>query len=127
MVTTDVAQLSGECNAWRDTLRSRRNEFTHLKARLQEVAGRQTHRDVLLEVEHLYNQFHIQLINIHDLKQQIKAHDRRINMEKTSPEGQVSDETLAEHENLYDSFQHLENTLQEVSDEFDQFVAAIRV
>jgi hypothetical protein len=126
MVTTDVAQLAGECNAWRDTLRSRRNEFTHLKVRLQEVAGRQTHRDVLLEVEHLYNQFHIQLINIHDLKQQIKAHQRKVNMEKTSPEGQVTDETLAEHENLYDSFQHLEHTLQDLSEEFDQFVVAIR-
>jgi hypothetical protein len=126
MVTTDVAQLAGECNAWRDTLRSRRNEFTHLKARLQEVAGRQTHRDVLLEVEHLYNQFHIQLINIHDLKQSIKFHERKVRTETTSPEGQVSDETLAEHENLFDSFQHLEQTLQEVSEEFEHFVAAVR-
>lgn len=126
MVTTDVAQLAGECNAWRDTLRSRRNEFTHLKARLQEVAGRQTHRDVLLEVEHLYNQFHIQLINIHDVKQSIKLHERKVRMETTSPEGQVSDETLAEHENLFDAFQHLEQTLQEVSDEFENFVAAVR-
>jgi len=126
MVTTDVAQLAGECNAWRDTLRSRRNEFTHLKIRLQEVAGRQTHRDVLLEVEHLYNQFHIQLINIHDLKQSIKIHERKVSMETTSPEGQVSDETLAEHENLFDSFQHLEHTLRGISDEFDQFVSAVR-
>lgn len=126
MVTTDVAQLAGECNAWRDTLRSRRNEFTHLKVRLQEVAARQTHRDVLLEVEHLYNQFHIQLINIHDVKQSIKFHERKVQMETTSAEGQVSDETLAEHENLFDSFQHLEHTLQEVSEEFDHFVVAVR-
>jgi seryl-tRNA synthetase len=126
MVTTDVAQLAGECNAWRDTLRSRRNEFTHLKARLQEVARTQTHRDVLLEVEHLYNQFHIQLINIHDLKQQIKAHERKIGMENNSPEKQVTDETLAEHENLFDAYQHLDHTLQEVSNEFNQFLVAIR-
>ena len=126
MVTTDVAQLVGECNAWRDTLRSRRNEFTHLKTRLQDVVGKQTHKDVLLEVEHLYNQFHIQLINIHDLKQSIKAHERKVRMESTSPEGQVRDETLAEHENLFDSFQHLEHHLQEVSDEFDHFEAAVR-
>ena len=126
MVTTDVAQLAGECNAWRDTLRSRRNEFTHLKVRLQEVASRQTHRDVLLEVEHLYNQFHIQLINIHDLKQSIKAHERKVRMETASPETQISDETLAQHENLFDSFQHLEHTLQEVSDEFNHFETAVR-
>lgn len=126
MVTTDVAQLSGECNAWRDTLRSRRNEFMQLKGRLQDVAGNQTHKDVLLEIEHLHNQFHIQLINIHDLKQSIKAHERKISMEKASPEGQVSDETLAEHENLYDDYQSLEHTLQELQEEFEHFAGVVR-
>ena len=103
-----------------------RVEMSSPKNRLQDVAGKQTHKDVFLEVEHLYNQFHIQLINIHDLKQSIKAHERKVRMESTSPEGQVRDETLAEHENLFDSFQHLEHHLQEVSDEFDHFEAAVR-
>ena len=78
MVTTEVAQLSKECNAWRETLRSFKDEFGRFKNRLQDLAGRQTQRDVLLEVEHLDNQFHIQLINIHDLKQSIKIHQRQI-------------------------------------------------
>src|SRR5688500_8067989 len=126
MVTTEIAQLSSECNAWRDTLRSFRDEFSHLKNRLQEVAARQTHKEVLLEIEHLDNQFHIQLINIHDLKHSIKTHERRVNFERSVNNGQVSDETLAEHENLYDDYQALEQTLQELRDEFEGFVSHVR-
>lgn len=126
MVTTEIGQLSSECNAWRNTLRSYRDEFGHYKNRLQAVAGRQTNRETLLEIEHLDNQFHIQLINIHDLKQSIKAHERKVGMEETADKNQVLDETLAEHENLFDAFQSLDNTLLELRDEFEQFITHTR-
>ncbi len=125
MVTTEVAQLSKECNAWRETLRSFKDEFGRFKNRLQDLAGRQTHRDVLLEVEHLDNQFHIQLINIHDLKQSIKIHQRQIDAGMAA-NGTVPDEVLAHHENLFDDYQQLENTLQELRQEFDHFSTVIR-
>ena len=125
MVITEVAQLSRECNAWRETLRSYRDEFGQLKNRLQEVAGRQTKREVLLEVEHLDNQFHIQLINIHDLKQAIKIHDRKLSAEMAYT-GQLADDTAAFHENLYDDYQRLEHTLQEVRQEFSDFISRTR-
>ena len=121
MVTTDVAQLSQECNAWRETLRSYRDDFGQLKNRLQDLAGRQTHREVLLEIEHLDNQFHIQLINIHDLKKAIKHHQNRIHAEMAAGNGQISDETARDHENLYDDFLRLENTLQQIKEEFKEF------
>jgi hypothetical protein len=126
MVTTEVAQLSKECNAWRETLRSFKDEFGKFKNRLQDLAGRQTQRDVLLEVEHLDNQFHIQLINIHDLKQSIKIHQRQIDAGMAANNGTVSDEILAQHENLFDDYQQLENTLQELRQEFSHFSTVIR-
>jgi predicted Zn-dependent protease with MMP-like domain len=122
MVTTEIAQLNRECNAWRETLRSYREEFGQLKNRLQEVAGRQVQRDVLLEVEHLDNQFHIQLINIHDLKHAIKTHSRQIESETAGNNGNLPDELLGYHENLFDEYQSLEHTLQELREEFGQFV-----
>ena len=126
MVTTEVAQLSKECNAWRETLRSYRDEFGHLKNRLQDLAGHQTNRDILLEIEHLDNQFHIQLINIHDLKQAIKHHHRKINIEMAETNGQLTDDTTTDHERLFNDYQQLENTLQEVKQEFSHFEGHIR-
>jgi hypothetical protein len=126
MVTTDVAQLSRECNAWRETLRSYRDQFGSLKTRLQEVAGRQIQREDLLEVEHLDNQLHIQLINIHDLKQAIKIHSRKVDSEMAGPNGQFTDETITNHEGLYDEYQSLENTLHDLRHEFENFIHRAR-
>src|SRR4051794_24593832 len=126
MVTTEIAQLSRECNAWRETLRSFRDEFGHLKNRLQDLAGHQTNRDVLLEIEHLDNQFHIQLINIHDLKQAIKLHHRKLNNEMAESNGQLTDGTTNDHERLFNDYQQLESTLTEVKQEFSHFANHIQ-
>ncbi|MBS1655136.1 MAG: hypothetical protein JSU05_09845, partial [Bacteroidetes bacterium] len=64
----------------------------------------------------------IQLINIHDLKQSIKNHDRKVNAEVAASQGQVTDETLADHENLHDEYVQLEHTLQDLRSEFDGFL-----
>jgi len=121
MVTTEVAQLSKECNAWRDALRSYRDQFGQLKQTLLKIAGRQTLKEDLLQMEHLDNQLHIQLINIHDLKQNIKAHDKKLHVEMYNADGKISDESLADHENLYDDYQSLEHKLQDLKQEFEYF------
>ena len=122
MVQTDISQLSGECSTWRANLRSYREEFTQDKVRLQQAAGHTLPKDRLQDVEHLQNQFHIQLINIHDLKQAIKVHDRKVNFEMEANKGQLQEGTVAEHENLFEQYQSLENTLHELRSEFRGFL-----
>ncbi len=121
MVTVDISQISGECNTWRDSLRSSRDELNQFKQRLEQIAGKSLSKEQLQDVEHYHNQFHIQLINIHDLKQSIKSHDRKISFETAANSGQLSEETVAEHENLFDQFQTLTGTLQELKDQFNGF------
>lgn len=121
MVTTEVAQLSQECNAWRETLRSLRDEFHQMKQQLQEKAKGHTHKEDLLQVEHLDNQLHIQLINIHDLKQAIKQHDKKVLLEVAQNESGISESTLLDHERLFDSYTSLDNTLQDIRHEYDLF------
>jgi hypothetical protein len=122
MVQADISQLSAECNSWRETLRNYRDQFTASKNRLQEVASHSLSKEELTDVEHYQNQFHIQLINIHDLKQSIKNHDRKVSTEVAVRQGQVTDETLADHENLHDEYVQLEHTLQDLRTEFDGFL-----
>jgi hypothetical protein len=125
MVTaTEVGQLSGECSLWRDTLRSFRTRFSKHQSLLLQIVASQTQRDVLLEIEHLHNQFHIQLINIHDLRHSIKRHMSKISHER-STRGHLSDDTLARHEFLYDDYHRLDTTLHLISREFDRFVKYI--
>lgn len=122
MVQVDISQLSGECNVWRDTLRNYREEFTNNEARLRQVAGQPLSKEQLHDVEHLHNQFHIQLINIHDLKQAIKAHDRKMNFEKVAFNGLVNEDSFSRHESLFEEYQSLEQTLQDLRQEFSKFL-----
>lgn len=127
MVTTtiDAGQLSSECTAWIDALKSFKQQFNGHKNLLQQHCAEQTHHDVLLEVEHLHNQFHIQLINIHDLKQSVKRHMNEVSYERARNNGAMSDDVVARHEYLYDEFQRLESTLSIISREFERFVKYI--
>ena len=122
MVTVDISQLSGECNTWRESLRSYRENLTQLNKQLQQTAGQNLSKDLLHDVEHYHNQFHIQLINVHDLKQSIKAHDRRVQFETATNSGQITEDTIAEHEKLFDEYQSLDNTIKNLRDEFGYFV-----
>ncbi len=75
MVTvTELSELIKECEGWRVNLRQYRESLHALKNNLYTKAAGKTDHDFLKEVEHYHNQFHIQQINIHDLKHEIKHH-----------------------------------------------------
>jgi benzoyl-CoA reductase/2-hydroxyglutaryl-CoA dehydratase subunit BcrC/BadD/HgdB len=122
MVQVDISQLSSECSTWREQLRQFREEFTKDEATLRQVAGQHLSKEQLQDVEHLHNQFHIQLINIHDLKQSIKAHDRKMSFEKAAFNGNVNEESLNRHESLLDQYHILLRTLAGLRREFNDFL-----
>jgi chromosome segregation ATPase len=124
MVQTDISQLSAECTEWRQILRNYREEFQTSRRALQEICRQSLSKDHLQEVEHFDNQFHIQLINIHDLKQSIKGHERNINQE-TSRSENLPESLYSQHEQLLDEFIRLEGTLQDLRTEFKNFISAI--
>ena len=120
MVQTDISQLSAECSEWRQVLRNYRNEFNQSQKDLQSLCRSHLSKDQLLEVEHLSNQFHIQLINIHDLKKDIKQHTLQLENELAGKDG-ISEATLNRHEMLYDQFSRMEMTLLDLRTEFQNF------
>ena|SRR5688572_23804222 len=121
MVQVETSQLTAECNNWRDALRKLRDEFTQHKMTLQQAAAHSLSKDQLQQVEHLQNQFHIQLINIHDLKHAIKAQCRIVDFEMQNA-GHLKEETFAKHEELLDQYENLTVTLQELRSEFESFL-----
>ncbi|HWJ92625.1 MAG TPA: hypothetical protein VNR87_16020 [Flavisolibacter sp.] len=124
MVQTDISQLAAECKEWRQILRNYRDELQESKKSLQELCRKDLQRENLQDVEHFDNQFHIQLINIHDLKQFIKAHERKLEIESSSGES-IAEETYSEHEGLLDQFITLDSTLQELRSEYKNFISAV--
>lgn len=122
MVTTDIAQLTEECNTWRAKMRQYREEFTNLKNQLRQMALKATGRDQLQDVEHYENQFHIQLINIHDLKHSIKVHDFKTTQAQAENNGRINHTMLAEHQHLYSEYERLQRLLEDIKERFTQFI-----
>ena len=124
MVTTDISQLVGECTTWVNTLRTKRSEFNLLKEKLQQLSTNLQDKETLRDLEHLQNQFYIQLINIHDLKHAIKEHERIAHWEKEK-KGQVTDATISAHEDQLYQYEQLMGTLDHVEEEFHRVVHKI--
>ena len=127
MVQTDISQLTRECNGWRETLRSYRDELHQMQTTLQKAVNHPLSKEEQTQLEHLQNQLHIQLINVHDLKQSVKTHDRKLNLEVAgNSDSQFSDNISAYHESLYENYLSLENTLSELRSDFKHFINTIQ-
>jgi uncharacterized protein YydD (DUF2326 family) len=124
MVTLDAAQHVAECASWREDLRSQKATMAQLGIQLQQSASHLHNKELLTEVEHFQNQFYIQQINIHDLKQVIKQHERQLLIDKAvNTDGQLSEATLQHHEELFAEYQSLLHTLQDLKNDFEIFLS----
>jgi hypothetical protein len=119
MVQENIAQLSQDCQGWRAHLRQLRDEFNADETKIREVAGKALSKDQLLSVEHLHNQFHIQLINIHDLKHSLK------NQEQLLADSEILDEVFQKQDELKQDYISLVQTLDELRGEFKSFLATL--
>ena len=127
MVQTDISQFTRECNDWRETLRSHRDELHQMQMKLLKAVNHALSREEQTELEHLQNQLHIQLINVHDLKHAVKLHDRKLKLEVSgTPNLQFSDNVSAYHENLYDNYQSLSTTLSDLRNDLNHFVQVVQ-
>jgi hypothetical protein len=109
--------LIDECSQWVKILVSYREKINKLKTELYFFAPGKTDHDVLIGIEHFHNQFHIQLINIHDLKHEIRHHiseaERHPNFGHRIP-----------HHYIKDKLDFLVNDLDKLEVEFHTFINA---
>ena len=105
--------LLEESAQWMEKLRAYRTVLNDLRDKLYMHAAGKTDNDFLKEVEHYHNQFHIQLINVHDLKHAIKHHvaeaDHHPNFGHRIPHHNLEvqlNELVADLEKLKNDFQH---------------------
>ncbi|MBS1747228.1 MAG: hypothetical protein JST21_13745 [Bacteroidetes bacterium] len=126
MVQTEISHLTRECNDWRETLRSHRDELHQMQNTLQQVVNHPLSKEEQSKLEHLQNQLHIQLINIHDLKHAVKMHDRNLSHEVSgNNDAGFPGNMSSHHEDLHNNYESLETTLSELRNDFNHFVTMV--
>jgi len=121
MVLEEISQLIEDCNVKRDVLVEHREKIHQLQKELLKFAAQSLPKDDLTDLEHYQNQFHIQLINIHDLRHDIKLHQQRLKTELHVHED-VSEGVIQKHKEIMSQFDTLEQLLEGVEAEFVSFL-----
>ena len=113
---TQHQQVLDEARQWIDQLKSYVGNINELKNKLYKWAPGKFDRDVLIQIEHYHNQFHIQQINLHDLKHSIRHYIQEF---KFSPEADHS----RKHQQLEEQFNFLICDLDQINADFTRFIA----
>ncbi len=122
MVLEEISQLIEDCDSKRETLSNYRDDINESQKQLLKIALKRLEKDDLTDLEHYQNQFHIQLINIHDLRHELRACQHRLKTEGQLHDGMSSD-TIDHHKSLSVDYDSLESILKDLQVEFDEFVA----
>ena len=109
-------QILDEAKKWIDSLKTYVDNINELKNKFYKWAAGKSDYDVLVQIEQYHNQFHIQLINLHDLKHSIRLY---MNECKLHPD---ADHT-AKHQDLEEQYNFLINDLDHLKNNFTAFIS----
>lgn len=112
---TQHRTLMDECTQWLQSLAAYRAKINELKNELYYFAPGKSDHDVLMGIEHFHNQFHIQLINIHDLKHEIRHHVHEAERHPTFGH-------RIPHHYIKEKLDMLLSDLEQLGDEFHAFI-----
>jgi hypothetical protein len=116
LTETQPQQLLDEAKKWINHLITYVDNIKELKSKFYKWAAGKSDHDVLVQIEHYHNQFHIQQINLHDLKHSIRRFIEEI---KFNPD---SDRT-SQHQQLEEQYNFLVNELDHLKADFTEFIS----
>jgi hypothetical protein len=116
LVETQQQQLLDEAQGWISHLRTYIENINELKNKLYKwVPGKSDH-NVLVQIERYHNQFHIQLINLHDLKHSIKLYMKDL---QYNPDADHNEQ----HQELEEQYNFLTKDLDHLNADFTEFTS----
>jgi superoxide dismutase len=117
MITeTQHQQLLDEAKNWKAHLKTYVDNINELKNKFYKWAAGKSDHDVLVQIEHYHNQFHIQQINLHDLKHSIRVHMQAVNLDPDT-------DRTGQHQQLEEQYIFLVNELDQLKADFTEFIS----
>ena len=124
MNKVSITHVSNEHSDWMRSLDFYKQEIRILKTRLTEIAGKNTHIDVLKQVEHFENQFKVQTDNtqrlMHDIKHNLKTVAKEAEASKA---GYIDGALLVQHNTLGQNYETEQKIINELRHSFNEFAA----
>ena len=123
MTGAKIDTLHSEHREWLNTLDFYKQDLGFLKSRLEEVAAKNSSKDVLALVEHFQNQFIIQKNEMDEFRHAIKEHENQLEAAVNVNPVAINRQRLNDHPELRERMERFEKLFQEVRMELLRFVA----
>lgn len=108
---------------WMSKLKFYADEITLMKGRLGEIASKNSHQEVLVEVEHFQNQLIVQKNNIDELAHTIKVDEDSLKKEVNKNPVVVDHREMPSHKGEKEAIDAFEKNFNELRAEFKTFAA----
>jgi hypothetical protein len=112
-----------EHTEWLSKMKFYTDEISILKNRLGEIASKNSHNEVLVQIEHFQNQMIIQKNNIDEITHSIKLHENAIEKEIEKNPVAADHREMPSHKEAKEKIDTFEKNFNELRAEFKTFAA----
>ncbi len=118
-----LADLHFDQQEWLNKLRFYKEEIGIFEARLEEIVTRNTHNEVLAQVEHFQNRYIREREVVDVLRHDIKEHENFLEKEVRERPVAIEHRLFKDHAGLRDRMDTFERLHHELKDEFRRWLA----
>jgi len=120
-----IAHVHLLCEDWKRELDFLKNEVAYFRKRLEEVAAKNTGRDIMVEVEHFENKFRIMGIHIDELRHDVNLKNEALLKEAAEKPNYINVKMIESDENLIDLMNDTSMDFSQTRKDFYKFLAKV--
>ena len=113
------------CEDWKRELEFFETEIIYLKKRLDEVASKNTGKEVLVQIEHFENKFRIMGIHVDELKHDVNLKNEALLKEAMEKPNYINVKMIEQDDNLIDLMNDTSTDFHSTKKEFYQFLTKV--
>ena len=118
-----IAHVHLMCEEWKRELDFFKTEITYLRKRLEEVASKNTSKDVLIEVEHFENKFRIMGIHVDELKHDVNLKNESLLKEAAEKPNYINVKMIDEDVDLIELMNDTSSDFHSTKKDFYKFLS----
>jgi hypothetical protein len=111
------------CEDWKRELDFFKTEIVYLRKRLEEVASKNTSKDVLIEVEHFENKFRIMSIHVDELKHDVNLKNESLLKEAAEKPNYINVKMIDEDIDLIELMNDTSSDFHSTKKDFYKFLS----
>lgn len=125
MTTKPIGHLHDEHKEWLGKLDFYKDEVVIMRTRLEEIASKNTSKEILAQVEHFQNQLVVQKENIDEIRHSIKDHENYLENRVIENPTASDQRHVHDHPKMRENVNGFEKVFNELRHEFNQFLSKV--